>query len=378
MPALVALHLLAGLAWTLYVVYLKELLGRRLGLPPESIRWIVMADQLVFFLATPWFGWISDSTLARWGRRFPALLASAIASAVLFAAIPLATGPLGAGRGVSIALVLAWVAASSSLRAPVFALLGRQASARARAGFLVCAGGLAGAVKPLFGPWLAARDPLAPFLLSAVLLVLAALATGLVERGEPPPGRRNVRNVPWGLVGIAFAAALGARFLAFDELDGRKVGAWHWSALALGGIASVAVLRRLEPERALAGAAILAAALSAGLVLPGAERVVAVGTGAAVSLVTAAAVASVALRVPRGEAGWAMGFLLAAESAAAVGQLFVGGAKLRVVVACFVLAGVGAIVHGIWSPPPGAVTPSVAPRPGSRSGGPSAARPRSR
>lgn len=199
------------LSWTLYALYLPSLADRA-GLARSWVPWLLLVDQLLF-AAGDWAAGLYADRLRRALRAVgPRVLASALASALLLAALP-AVASL-ASPGALAAAALLWAVSSSMLRAPVFALLGRLAPGTPRAGavHLALAGiALASAVGPLLTRALHGVDPSAPLWLASLALVVAAWPVLRLEpRRAVPPAAPPVAD--WRALGLLSLAMLALAF----------------------------------------------------------------------------------------------------------------------------------------------------------------------
>ncbi len=64
--------LLPGIAWPVFNVFL--------GLAPELVSLGLLWNRLIDAASDPFFGWASDNTRSRWGRRRPYILVGGILS----------------------------------------------------------------------------------------------------------------------------------------------------------------------------------------------------------------------------------------------------------------------------------------------------------
>jgi hypothetical protein len=172
------------LGWTVYVIYLPELL-KGAGIALTWLPWLLMADQLVFATMDIAFGMVADRVADGYRKLAHLLLWLTTVSAGAFLLLPMLAG-------VSPALLLAvlaiWVVSASVVRAPTMVLLAKRAKA-AQQGRLVAwyAGGmaLASALSPFLSLTLKGADPRLPFALSALSLLVAVFVLLRVSGKQP-------------------------------------------------------------------------------------------------------------------------------------------------------------------------------------------------
>lgn len=205
------------LGWTVYVVFLPELL-KRAGIEARWLPGLLMVDQLVFALMDIAFGVMADRVGQAWQRLVRVLLVLTTVSAIAFVALPL----VGASPALLLAVTLIWVASASIVRAPTMVLLAKAARSEQQASLVAWYSvgmALAMAMSPFVGLWLKGGDPLLPFVVSAGVLWLAVFvlvrwrAECSVEETDCPPPLPFVRYLPL-LLGLALAA-FGLQLHAF-------------------------------------------------------------------------------------------------------------------------------------------------------------------
>ncbi len=182
------------LGWTVYVIYLPELL-KGAGIAASWLPWLLMADQLVFALMDIGFGVVADRISEGYRKLAHLLLWLTTVSAGAFLLLPLVGGTSPA---LLLGVLAIWVLSASVVRAPTLVLLAKRAKPMQQ-GRLVFwyAGGiaLASALSPFLGLWLKGADPRLPFALSAlallaavvVLLRTSASQTVVPEKDLPAP-----------------------------------------------------------------------------------------------------------------------------------------------------------------------------------------------
>jgi MFS family permease len=182
--ALASVQFFFTLGWTVYVIYLPELL-KGAGIALTWLPWLLMADQLVFATMDIAFGMVADRVADGYRKLAHLLLWLTTVSAGAFLLLPMLAG---VSPGLLLAVLAIWVVSASVVRAPTMVLLAKRAKA-AQQGLLVAwyAGGmaLASALSPFLGLTLKGADPRLPFAISALSL-LAAVFVLLRVSGKQP------------------------------------------------------------------------------------------------------------------------------------------------------------------------------------------------
>lgn len=221
--------------WTLYVVFLPELLLRA-GVEKSWLPRILIADQLLMVVFDLAFGIAAARGMQHYGRIAPAILGVALTSCAAFLLLPQA----GASATLLLALTVLWVITSSALRAPLFALLSRHAASPERttlAGMMTLGMALAGMIAPWLGMKLKGLDPSLPFIVSSLALAALVLPLAAAERAaglksassEAPPASPPL---PAALFfGLLLAAALGSQ--VFFNLAAAPGYSRHFDSSAL-------------------------------------------------------------------------------------------------------------------------------------------------
>ncbi len=295
-----------GVGWISYVFFLPGMLDLA-GIDRGWLIWLLLADQLLFGLADWTVGLVGDRIDRLWSRIGWWIGAGAIVSSAAMLAMPWAAS-LGS-PGALVAVTVVWITASSALRAPVVAMLGRAAKPASKASLvamLLAGGALATAVAPWLALALRPLDARVALAIGAVALAGASLylARGLGGRvAQPaqaasstreasvadPAGASPLRRIPWrlvlpiALVALAFAAAVQfhtvmASAPLYRALGATDLGRWlplFWigfatASLAIGlhgrlaarvaGAAGASGFARAALVSALAGVAMLALA----------------------------------------------------------------------------------------------------------------------
>ncbi len=343
-----AVQCLLALSWTLYVVFLPGLLAAA-GIDKRWFVYVLIADQAIFAVSDWAAGVWADRVASELKRTGRLILAVTMISSAALLAMPW-IAQVG-NPALLLAIIFVWVATSSALRAPVFALLGRihEPNAEARIGMVSMALvgiSLASAVGPFFALLLKNLDSRLPLALSALSLVAAGLWTTRAEALLPKPvkgaGRGpDVARRAWTLAAIVLVAAFGTQvltflvatplFARFVGADASVWGAWFWVGFTIGLFPGA---RAADGARPLLHAAVaLVVALAASALAMRADTVLLltasiVGAGACWGVfVTVAFNTAVSLSSGPATArgvGPASGLLFSALALAAVGRLAQG------------------------------------------------------
>ena len=182
--ALGGVQFLFTLGWTVYVIYLPELL-KGAGIAASWLPWLLMADQLAFALMDISFGLLADRVADGYRKLAHLLLWLTTLSAGAFLLLPLASD---VSPAMLLGLLAIWVVSASVVRAPTLVLLAKRAKAAQQERLIVWyAGGiaLASALSPFLGLWLKGADPRLPFALSALSLLVAVLVLRRLSENQP-------------------------------------------------------------------------------------------------------------------------------------------------------------------------------------------------
>lgn len=188
--ALAGVQFLFTLGWTVYAIFLPELL-KGAGIAASWLPWLLMADQLIFAAMDIAFGMVADRMADGYRKLAHLLLWLTTVSAGAFLLLPL----LGSvSPGLLLAVLAIWVVSASVVRAPTLVLLAKRAKA-AQQGSLVAyyAGGmaLASALSPFLGLALKGADPRLPFAVSALSLLVAVFVLLRVSGSQPPETEKD-------------------------------------------------------------------------------------------------------------------------------------------------------------------------------------------
>ena len=200
-PALAGVQFLFTLGWTVYAIYLPELLAQA-GIAASWLPWLLMVDQLIFAIMDIAFGVLADRVSDGYRKLAHLLLWLTTVSAGAFLLLPTLAG---VSSGLLLLVLGVWVISASVVRAPTLVLLAKQAKL-AQQGRLVVwyAGGmaLASALSPFLGLALKGIDPRLPFAVSGLAL-LAAVVVLRRCAGNAPTHAEEITPAP-----ISFAAYL--------------------------------------------------------------------------------------------------------------------------------------------------------------------------
>jgi len=173
--ALASVQFFFTLGWTVYVIYLPELL-KSAGLAAAWLPLLLMADQLIFAVMDIGFGMAADRISEGYRKLARLLVLLTTFSALAFLLLPMLPQ---ASPALLIVVLGIWVVTASVVRVPTLVLLAKRTNA-AQQGHLVIwysAGiALASALSPFFGMLLKGIDPRLPFAISAITLLVAVLA----------------------------------------------------------------------------------------------------------------------------------------------------------------------------------------------------------
>ena len=172
--ALASVQFFFTLGWTVYVIYLPDLL-KSAGLAAAWLPLLLMADQLVFAVMDIGFGVVADRMSEGYRKLARLLVVLTSFSALAFLVLPMLPQ---ASPTLLIVVLGIWVVTASVVRAPTLVLLAKRTKA-AQQGHLVIwysAGiALASALSPFLGMLLKGIDTRLPFAISAITLLIAVL-----------------------------------------------------------------------------------------------------------------------------------------------------------------------------------------------------------
>ena len=269
-----------ALGWTVYVIFLTELLGRA-GIDRRWTPWILALDQAIFALADFAIGIAMDRARAGLRRIGGVLIGFTAVASVAMLLMPATTG---FGAPVFLSITLIWVCTSAALRAPPYALIGRYAatsSVPSLAGLMLLGMAVASAMGPYLGLILKGIDPQLPFAAASAAILLSCIGLVAAERRlieakiEPPA---PAMPLPWySPTAAALLLALLLAVFGFQVQSAINAAAqikrvvdpsllpWFmpifWAGFAFGFLPAEALGRRLGHART-TGVACIAGALA--------------------------------------------------------------------------------------------------------------------
>lgn len=347
-----------ALCWTVYVVYLPELL-RSAGLPPHWAPWLLAIDQAVFATMDLALGVAADRIRRRWAVLAPYIVGLTLVSCVAFMALPYAASGSSAGAMLLMFCLGLWVVTASALRAPpwlLFAEFAAQPVLPLLSAINLCGLGIAAALSPYLGLLLKGQDPRLPFVLASAALAATVLGLVAAERhatrnaaSGPPPAPRDAPSgepaaglflaglfVVGLILGSGFqahvffnAAPLYQRFGAQLQLEWLLPVFWIGFSFAMfpgAGLATrFGLWRVLIGASAVAAVAAAACAAAQTLEMTIAAQLVAGGAWGVVTMASCSA----ALRMGfRSREGLAVGLLWSGLALAALARFAIGLAEL--------------------------------------------------
>ncbi|NEV63854.1 MFS transporter [Thiorhodococcus minor] len=324
------------LTWTVYAIYLPELLAS-VGIDKGWTPWVLLADQVLFACFDVLAGFMADRAFRLYARIGYGVAAAAAVSCIAFAALPFVPG-LGASPLIFLLLIAVWAVSSAALRSPLFALLARHApqpEVPKLAGLALLGMGLAAAASPYLGALLKTLDPRLPFLLASLALLLTAGGLILAERGygspsapKPQPAARAVPAPGW--LPAVLLVALAVQIATFVNAAPRYLrdsdATWlpwllpvFWVSFSFIVFAGPRLAKHWGPPRLFLTGCLVGAAGIGVTLLPGIEAAISgygvAGIGWGLVLPSAFGMAAASGR--GGRAGTYMGLLFAALAAAA-------------------------------------------------------------
>jgi MFS family permease len=303
------------LGWTVYAIYLPELL-KGAGIAVTWLPWLLMADQLIFATMDVAFGMVADRVADGYRKLAHLLLWLTTVSAGAFLLLPM----LGSvSSGLLLAVLVIWVVSASVVRAPTLVLLAKRAKA-AQQGRLVVwyAGGLAlaSALSPFLGLMLKGADPRWPFAIAALSLLAAVFVLLRVSGSQPPETESDAPPpLPFGTY-LPLLLVLGLATFAFQLHAFVNAGPLYLAQVAKESLPWLMPLLWLGFFAALLGVARLVKRFGALRVAASGILLTALASYASVAVNTLEAL--IFLQVLAG-AGWALAFSGLMERATADG-----------------------------------------------------------
>ncbi|CDO86213.1 hypothetical protein AWC29_29645 [Mycobacterium triplex] len=207
------LQLVFGLTWVGYVIYLPQL-AVRAGIGAGIVGWLLVFDQIIFAVCD-WAAGVAVDRVARVVGRVGTIVAAVTAvSALSFLLLPLVSR---SGAYIFVTLIVVWAVASSALRAPPLALLGRYTPDGRQpwvSSLFVVGAGMATASTPFLAGRLTAYDPRILFGAAAVSVFAATLSIVWAEKAltrSVPPEREAPTEFRIGLLLVFLVAVLLAQ-----------------------------------------------------------------------------------------------------------------------------------------------------------------------
>ncbi|EIJ42245.1 Major Facilitator Superfamily transporter [Beggiatoa alba B18LD] len=207
--------------WTIYVIYLPQLLVKA-GIDIQWLRWILLADQLVFILMDISLGFATDKVQRALGKLGGMILGVSVLTCLSFLALPF----IASYQQPSFLLILIflWVVTSSALRVPPLVLLGKH-TAKPQLPLAVALQtvglALASSIAPYLGTTLSNVAPEIPFFISSITLLITVAGLIYVEKqlqdnSPQPDPPANIELSPTILFILACFCA-GIAFQAYSS-----------------------------------------------------------------------------------------------------------------------------------------------------------------
>ena len=237
--ALAAVQGAITLMWVIYGAYIPQLL-KQAGYSPDFAVILLAIEQAIAVFLEPFFGSLSDRDQHHLGTRFPWISLGVILSGGLFLLLPAVVFFNDIQGGFSAILpgvAVLWAIAMTMFRAPAIVLLGKYAAPShwpLAASFLICAGGLIGAFRPIANKALLELGPVVTFGVGSFVLLGAAWTLRFFDPPESPnpePVTDSWSSALPQLAQIALTGvgiAIGVRF-GMDALQKALKAVWGLS-----------------------------------------------------------------------------------------------------------------------------------------------------
>lgn len=313
---LAAVQFVFTLGWTTYALMLPALLEQA-GIAATWLPVVLMIDQVIFAVMDILFGAMADRMSALFQRFARLILALTTVSALAFMLLPLAAE---VSAGVLGLLLLIWVVSASVVRAPTLVLLAKRARAAQRPALVIwySAGiGLAMALSPFLGLGLRGLDPVLPFSISALSLLLAVWVLLRAMGTESPAEETDAPQPAPFAACVPLLIALGVAGFGFQMHAFVNAAPLYLAHAAKESLPWLMPLLWVGFFAALLGVGKLVARFAAMPVAAGGMVLVAVGSYLAPHAGSLGGL--VALQVFCG-AGWALAFAGLMEQASAAGS----------------------------------------------------------
>ena len=187
-----------SIIWSVYNSFVPVFL-RQYALPWWLVGFVMTFDNILGITLLPYIGQLSDNTWTRLGRRRPFILIGAPIAAALFVIIPaihLNMVHVASTLGLLTGVIIVMNVAMALFRTPTVALMPdiTPPALRSKAnGIINLMGGIGTTIAFLIGGRLFAVGQSYPFILAAVLLIIAE-AIVILRVQEPPPADRSQRE----------------------------------------------------------------------------------------------------------------------------------------------------------------------------------------
>ena len=183
--------------WTLYVIYLPQLL-QQAGIDASWLPWILVGDQIIIALMDVATGFWVDRVRRGLASMGAWMLGLTAISCAAFLVLPFT----GANAALLLIAIVVWALTSSALRAPPWALMSRYAAAPAvpwMSALMLSGTAVAGALAPYLGVALRDIDPRIPFALSTLTLLATVGGLVFVERrlAQASPSPAGEQEAPY-------------------------------------------------------------------------------------------------------------------------------------------------------------------------------------
>ncbi len=187
-----------SLSWIAYAIYLPKFIEQVFEYPIDQAQQfaalLLVIESAIAVIVEPLFGALSDFWQRWFSSRMPIIVVGAIASTVLFIALPSVVifgGKNEVMRLVLPSLAVLWAVVMATFRSPVLSLLGGFAGASQlplAASVLTLVGGLIGSIRPLATKFILGLGAPITFTIASVSLLggVAALRIAMVYMPKKP------------------------------------------------------------------------------------------------------------------------------------------------------------------------------------------------
>jgi hypothetical protein len=187
-----------SLSWIAYAIYLPKFIEQVFEYPTDQAQQfaalLLVIESAIAVIIEPLFGALSDFWQRWFSSRMPIIVVGAIASTVLFIALPSVVifgGKNEVMRLVLPSLAVLWAVVMATFRSPVLSLLGGFAGASQlplAASVLTLVGGFIGSIKPFATKFILGLGAPITFTIATISLLggLAALRIAMVYMPKKP------------------------------------------------------------------------------------------------------------------------------------------------------------------------------------------------